>query len=953
MYRGEDDPRDRRVRIRIAWRARIIPLAIALIALTACEPPSEKGKPERPSDSGPFDLSPPPPDPGPRPRDLPSKVDSDDPPRFLGISQLIADDGTLTIQWEAAIDDVTPKEGISYRVYTSTERQDESKFTRPPAALTEPGASAHRLTGLPNGETVFVVVRAVDALGNVDDNELEWAAMPNPVYYVEKNAPPGGDGRSAEAPLPDLVSAISAAIPHVDGVNIYVSEGEYELSTRLLIFDGMMLYGGFPAGFPLAISQPRKHPTTLTLPLADTMLTFVPGKKLSGIDGCEIHGRGTAKRGIAIEDSEFRISNCRIQSFAGKGIQLKSDTKPNSVTVGEISRCWIADNQGAGIDLRGIFDVAITGCGLYKNRGPAGIHIEELTATPEEKSRVTIEGCRIDENTGLGIFVRTYALPDDGSRDSRIRLKVRSCEVANNWDTGIGVDVGYPDDAGINLRVRIEQCRVQGNGTPENGKSGIRIDGDARGHFQLTRNQVIGNRGPAGIHLTGDGPVSLYQIQSCAILANEGDGVRLDSSGHLSLDHSHIAGNGGAAFYRRDDTWLRVEDCFFHDNAVPAEADLLDHNVASDGQLARQEGEPGAPWIPTLPRRVHRLAGAPGTEPVIPDSIADGAVIEWLDDGVPRRLTRDGESSRVEPPLEVIPQTGVPFIYDWGVPEEGATFSVTEDYRPPVGSRLRDAGNPEEIEADGSIADVGPAGAFYAGHPGIDRGGPPPPRGLELSTIEPAAGQPIDQFRFELQFTGADELPADLSARIEVNGTRIPGVRIERDGVRMRVRAGSAVPPDAKIRFILPSWSSTRGRKQPIDHVFEYRGAHTISATAPIDALPAVQSRLTLPEKETRRLELAPSLLDEAITLTMRGVDPYGPSGWQLRVLDARGEVIKIEQNGTEVSLIAPRRDARPDGPLRLRIPAMAVDGPLFLEIDPPGDPSSIEDATVSLRVER
>ena len=90
---------------------------------------------------------------------------------------------------------MTPPSGISYRIYTSTERQDESKFTRPPAAVTAPGELGTRLAGLPNGQTVFVVVRAVDGVGNIDDNELEWAAMPNPVYYVEKNAPPGGDGR--------------------------------------------------------------------------------------------------------------------------------------------------------------------------------------------------------------------------------------------------------------------------------------------------------------------------------------------------------------------------------------------------------------------------------------------------------------------------------------------------------------------------------------------------------------------------------------------------------------------------------------------------------------------------------------------------------------------------------------------------------------------------------------
>ncbi len=917
-----------------------------MLLLIGCDPPGQKAPHDTGNESGAptaqFKPTPVPDDPGPAPYDIPSEPPTDDPPRFMGISQLIAGDGVITLQWQSAWDDLTPDDLLRYRVYISIKRQDESKFEREPAHETGSGELGVHLEGYANGVTLYVVVRAVDATGNEDDNELEWSATPNPVFYVQKDAATHGDGKSASAPLPNLSKAISAAITLVEGANIYIAEGEYEEATTfLLVFDGMMIYGGFPPGFPEWMSKPRTHRTVFSHPVARTLFTLMPGDRLSGVDGLILSGGGKVGRGIEADDCEFRISNCEIHAMTDKGIRLRSDTKPDSITLGEVSRCWIYDNEDSGIDMLGILDVAVTGCGIYENRGE-GIEIEELTATANEKSRITIEGCRISDNQDVGIQIKTIALPDGGSSDSRIRLKIRSCEIAHNADVGVLIDVAYPDGLDINLRVRIEQCRIEGN-----QKSGIRLDGDARGHFQMTRDQILGNGGH-GIYLTGDGPVSFYQIQSCAILANEQDGVHLDSSGHASIDHCHIAANGKAAFFRKADTWIRVEDSMFHDNVVPAYADLPESCIASEAQLTGLAATPSAPWLTTLPKRILRLPDAKPGVPVdlTPLHLETGSIVEWLDDGLSRTVITNasGEQS-LDPPAPEVRTTGVTFIYDWGIPELDVAPSLVEDYRPSVGSPLRDTGNSEELEADGSFADIGPAGAFFAGHPGIDRGGAPPPRGLELSWIEPAPGGLINRLDFVLSFTGESELPAEIRAYLLVNKKPIEDIEFVSHGTTLHVTSKTKITAGDEVRLELPPWPFvTGGRIQPLDHMFEYRGAHSIELGTKIENFPAM-GPLVIAGLETVQLPLA-ALPDRKLRLRLVANDPPGGRGWSMRLVKAGSGETVLAPDDTPISVTG---DKKLDGALRLNLPPLPAEPSYLLVIDPPGESSFESDAYATL----
>jgi len=885
-----------------------------------------------------FDRPPPPPDPGPRPQPLPTDAPTDDPPRFLGFSQVIAGDRRIWLAWEPALDDITPAERIRYRVYASPDRQDEGKFARSPAAVSAPGQTRLLLPELENGIPLHLVVRAVDEAGNEDDNEIEWSAIPQTVLYVQAGALSPGDGGRPESPLPSLDAAIDRAIP-LGGANIHIAAGEYPEST--LLFRGMMLHGGFAPGFPDPFPDPLRHRTVFHAPVEENLFVIPPGDRLCGIDGLVLDGGGRTLRGVLADDCDFRISNCEIRGFADKGIKLKSDREPGSIAVGEVLRCWIRENGNEGIQLNGIFDVQVVGCGIHANRR-GGIEVEALVAAAEEKARLTIEGCSITGNRDVGVLARIVALPGRGSAGARVRFTVRSCEVRDNGDTGVGIDVNYPDGVDIDLRARVEQCLIAGN-----GKAGIRLDGDARGHLQLARNRVLGNRG-AGIHFTGDSEVALFQVQSSALLANGGSGILSEAEGHVAIDHCHFGGNGAPAIARTTRGWLRLEDSLLHGNRGETSADRIDHCAAAQGELAGPGAPtplPGAPWLETLPREI-RLAED------LAAAIADldsGTIVEWLDDGVARRIVADGEGRSIDPTPAPHDGPGVPFLFVWGVPDPGEQPpSVVEDWRPGKGSPLRDAGNPGEVEADGSPADIGPAGAFFGGHPGLDRGGPPPPRGIELNTIDPPPGSPIGALRFVCIFTGAESLPERLRGTIEVEGLGAIESASTTRGRTLTVTADSSPPAGARIRLALPAWPNAEGeRSQPVDHVFEYRSAAAAVPGESIAILPA-EARLAFAGGAPLRFPLA---IDPARPLAarLRPIDPPEPKGWRLRVVDAAsGEVLPAPGTGIPLERIA---EEDHEGLLHLAIPPLPAGKTAALEIvPPPGE--AWRDASARLIVE-
>ena len=102
------------------------------------------------------------------------------PPVFAGVGAVAATGapGELDVSWPAATDAVTTQDHLRYEVYAST-LPDFQTFLLP-TAISGPGATSVRLTGLLAGTTYFVCVRARDEAGNLDGNVREVAAATTP-----------------------------------------------------------------------------------------------------------------------------------------------------------------------------------------------------------------------------------------------------------------------------------------------------------------------------------------------------------------------------------------------------------------------------------------------------------------------------------------------------------------------------------------------------------------------------------------------------------------------------------------------------------------------------------------------------------------------------------------------------------------------------------------------------
>lgn len=111
-------------------------------------------------------------------------ADDDQPPNFLGaLSAETAPGAGVELAWDPIENDQTPAEVMTYLVYVGTEAGEVSLNS--PYAISAPGATEMVVT-MPLPETeYFFIVRARDAAGNVDDNEIEVSASSG----TDDNAP--------------------------------------------------------------------------------------------------------------------------------------------------------------------------------------------------------------------------------------------------------------------------------------------------------------------------------------------------------------------------------------------------------------------------------------------------------------------------------------------------------------------------------------------------------------------------------------------------------------------------------------------------------------------------------------------------------------------------------------------------------------------------------------------
>lgn len=101
-----------------------------------------------------------------------TKTTDTTPPTFSGVSKVTGVNGTsIKVDWPSASDTGSPADQIKYRVFLS-EASGAEDFAKP-TLETAPGATTATLTGLKELQTYYVIVRAVDAAGNVDTNVKE------------------------------------------------------------------------------------------------------------------------------------------------------------------------------------------------------------------------------------------------------------------------------------------------------------------------------------------------------------------------------------------------------------------------------------------------------------------------------------------------------------------------------------------------------------------------------------------------------------------------------------------------------------------------------------------------------------------------------------------------------------------------------------------------------------
>lgn len=102
-----------------------------------------------------------------------STKDDGDPPDFDGIVDAVVDSTSAVLSWDAAKDpgEQTPAGEIVYLIYQS--ENPEAVFEGQPVAVSNPGVTNIKLTGLKSATTYYWGVRAQDKAQNVDANEKQ------------------------------------------------------------------------------------------------------------------------------------------------------------------------------------------------------------------------------------------------------------------------------------------------------------------------------------------------------------------------------------------------------------------------------------------------------------------------------------------------------------------------------------------------------------------------------------------------------------------------------------------------------------------------------------------------------------------------------------------------------------------------------------------------------------
>jgi predicted phage tail protein len=139
------------------------------------------------------------------------------PPRFAGATKVTADSShSLLVEWKPAHDNATSTVNMSYEVFVSASPDISSFDFKTPNATSDAGQSSVEITGLDPETPYYVIARAVDQAGLVDDNTYVQTAT------TPEGVPPSFAGIKQVDALPEGVKLywLSATDNATDVANI-------------------------------------------------------------------------------------------------------------------------------------------------------------------------------------------------------------------------------------------------------------------------------------------------------------------------------------------------------------------------------------------------------------------------------------------------------------------------------------------------------------------------------------------------------------------------------------------------------------------------------------------------------------------------------------------------------------------------------------------------------------
>ena len=208
-----------------------------------------------------------------------------------------------------------------------------------------------------------VVVQVSDSHGGTDTQTYTVdvaSAGEYEVWFVDGEAPPGGDGLSWDTAFDRIQSAVDAAL---EGDEIWVKAGIYDLTDTISIDKIVHLFGGF-AGFE-SIREQKDW-----------------GNHVTTISG---------------------------EHFFGVGLRINADATLNGFTV---TKCWSGSGlfsyeSKAGAIMIENASPTISRCTFVQNRGEEGGAIRMENTSPETDAAPTISDCVFEDNgayTGGAIY---------------------------------------------------------------------------------------------------------------------------------------------------------------------------------------------------------------------------------------------------------------------------------------------------------------------------------------------------------------------------------------------------------------------------------------------------------------------------------------------------------------------------------------------------------------------